>query len=81
MKDQKIKDLVKEIVKSVRRDLQIDWTSQDVTKARIRTDIRLLLLQHDYPYDEIDKITKRIFEQAFYLYRDYQPLFAQQGEN
>ena len=81
MKDQKIKDLVKEIVKSVRRDLQIDWTSQEVTKARIRTDIRLLLLQHNYPFEEVDKITKRIFEQAFYLYRDYQPLFAQQGVN
>lgn len=78
MKDKKIKDLVKEIVKSVRRDLQIDWTSQEVTKARIRTDIRLLLLQHDYPYDDVDNITKRVFEQAFYLYRDYQPVYATQ---
>ncbi len=76
MKDQKIKDLVREIVKSVRRDLQIDWTSQEVTKARIRTDIRLILLQHDYPIDEVDNITMKVFEQAFYLYRDYQPSFA-----
>jgi type I restriction enzyme R subunit len=71
LKDGKLKDLVKEIVSSVRRDLQIDWTSQEVTKARIRTDIRLILLQHDYAFDEIDKITKRIFEQAFSLYGNY----------
>lgn len=76
MKDRKIKDLVKEIVKSVRRDLQIDWTSQEVTKARIRTDIRLLLLQNDYPFEEVDRITERVFEQAFCLYKDYQPNFA-----
>lgn len=81
LKDPKIKELVKEIVKSVRRDLQIDWTSQEVTKARIRTDIRLILLQHNYPMDEVDEITKKIFEQAYYLYRDYQPLYAKQEIN
>ena len=69
--------LVKEIVKSVRRDLQIDWISQEVTKARIRTDVRLILLQHEYSYDEVDKITKRVFEQAFSLYGNYSPeMFA-----
>lgn len=77
MKDQKIKDLVRKIVKSVRRDLQVDWANQEVVKARIRTDIRLLLLQHNYPFEEVDKITKRIFEQAYYLYRDYQPLYTE----
>lgn len=73
LKDGKLKALVKQIVSSVRRDLQIDWTSQEVTKARIRTDIRLILLQHEYSFEEVDKITKRIFEQAFSLYSDYSP--------
>ncbi|MCX6705586.1 MAG: HsdR family type I site-specific deoxyribonuclease, partial [Candidatus Woesebacteria bacterium] len=73
IKDGKMKDLVKEIVKSVRRDLQIDWISQDVTKARIRTDVRLILLQHNYAFDEVDNITKRVFEQAFSLYGNYSP--------
>ena len=77
IKDQKMKDLVKKIVKAVRRDLQIDWTSQEVTKARIRTDIRLILLQHEYSFDEVDKITKRVFEQAYSLYGNYSPeMFA-----
>ena len=73
LKDGKMKALVKEIISSVRRDLQIDWTSQEVTKARIRTDIRLILLQHEYPFDDVDKITKGIFEQAFNLYGNYSP--------
>ena len=73
LKDGKLKELVKQIVSSVRRDLQIDWTSQEVTKARIRTDIRLILLQHEYSFEEVDKITKRIFEQAFSLYGNYSP--------
>jgi type I restriction enzyme R subunit len=73
LKDGKLKELVKQIVSSVRRDLQIDWISQEVTKARIRTDIRLILLQHEYSFEEVDRVTKKIFEQAFSLYSDYSP--------
>ncbi len=73
LKDGKMKEFVKEIVKAVRRDLQIDWISQEVTKARIRTDIRLILLQHQYSFEEVDKITNRVFEQAFSLYGNYSP--------
>lgn len=81
LNDVKMKNLVRKIVKSVRRDLQIDWTSQEVTKARIRTDVRLLLLQNNYPFDEVEKITKKVYEQAYYLYRDYQPLYAEYKQN
>lgn len=74
LKDKKLKKLVKEMIKTIRRDLQIDWTSQEVTKARIRTDIRLILLQHEYDFEEVDVITKKIFEQTFNLYKDYTPM-------
>lgn len=78
LKDERTKKLVKEIINSVRRDLQIDWISQDVTKARIKTDVRLILLQHNYPFEEAEKITGRVFDQAYSLYANYSPdMFAQ----
>jgi len=71
LKDKDLKKLVKELVKAIKRDLAIDWTNQEVIKARMRTNVRLLLLRNNYPYEEVDKITERIYEQAFFLYKDY----------
>ena len=76
LKDGKLKELVKELVKAVKRDLAIDWTNHEVIKARIRTNVRLLLLQHNVAFDEVDGITDRIYEQAFYLYKEYSPTYA-----
>ncbi|MGB9848028.1 MAG: type I restriction enzyme endonuclease domain-containing protein, partial [Minisyncoccia bacterium] len=71
--DNKIKELVKELVKTIRRDLAIDWTNSDIIKARIRDNVRFLLLQNDFKPEEAEEITNLIYEQAFYLYREYIP--------
>jgi len=39
--DERIKKLVKELVKMIRRDLTIDWTNNEIIKARIRDSVRL----------------------------------------
>jgi len=71
--DEKIKKLVKELVKMIRRDLTIDWTNNEIIKARIRDNARLLLLRNQFRPKEAEEITNLIYQQVFYLYRDYAP--------
>ena len=71
--DERIKELVKELVKLIRRDLTIDWTNNEIIKARIRDNARLLLLRNQFQPKETEEITNLIYQQAFYLYRDYAP--------
>ncbi|PJA55651.1 hypothetical protein CO165_02430, partial [Candidatus Roizmanbacteria bacterium CG_4_9_14_3_um_filter_33_18] len=56
LKDQGFKDLVKKIVKTLRRDIAIDWTNHEIIKARIRADVRLILLQHNISLGEVDQM-------------------------
>jgi len=76
LKDKELKSLVKELVSAVRRDLRIDWTDHEVTKARIRTNVRLILLRHNISFEEVDKITAKVYEQVRFLYQDYQPEYS-----
>jgi len=71
--DKRIKELVKELVKMIRRDLTIDWTNNEIIKARIRDNARLLLLRNQFRPREAEEITNLIYQQAFYLYKDYAP--------
>ena len=70
-----LKKLVKELVNTIKRDISIDWTNHEIIKARIRANVRLVLLRNNYAYEEVDKLTNKVFEQAFYLYKDFQPTY------
>ena len=76
LKDQGFKDLVKKIVKTLRRDIAIDWTNHEIIKARIRADVRLILLQHNISLGEVNQMIERIYEQAINLYKDYPRMYA-----
>jgi type I restriction enzyme R subunit len=73
LKNAELKKLVKELVKTIKRDITIDWTNHEIIKSRIRANVRLALLRNNYPYKEVDSLTNKIYEQAFYLYGDYSP--------
>lgn len=77
LRDKELKGLVKELVKTIKRDISIDWTNHEVIKARIRTDVRIILLRHNVSIEEAEKMVNKIYEQAFYLYKDYQQVFVQ----
>ncbi|OGK25658.1 hypothetical protein A3A46_04555 [Candidatus Roizmanbacteria bacterium RIFCSPLOWO2_01_FULL_37_13] len=66
-----LKKIVKEIVKLVRSDITIDWTNQEVIKARIRANVRLILLKNNFPYNEVDNLIELVYEQAEALYKDF----------
>jgi len=74
LKNGELKDLVKELVRIIKRDLTVDWTNNEVIKARIRANVRLLLLRKKFPIEQNKKILNSIFQQAFSLYRDFIPV-------
>ncbi|OGZ89683.1 MAG: hypothetical protein A2581_02860, partial [Candidatus Staskawiczbacteria bacterium RIFOXYD1_FULL_37_110] len=70
-KDEKTKFLIKELVKIIKRDVSVDWTNNEIVKARIRADVRLLLLRNDFAPTENEILLDSIFQQARFLYADY----------
>jgi len=69
--DDELKKLVKELVKIIRRDLTIDWTNNEIIKAKIMANVKRLLLINEFKPEETDEIAKLIYQQAEILYKDY----------
>jgi len=51
MGEGKLADIARELVKSVRRSVSVDWTSREDVRARLRSTIKRLLAKHGYPPD------------------------------
>ena len=72
-----IKEFVKELTKRIRRDLAIDWTNNETIKARIRQNVRLLLIQKGIVEQmQTERLIKSIYDEAFRVYREYLPMTA-----
>lgn len=71
LKNIQLKKLVKELVKSIREDITVDWTNHEIIKSRIRANVRLVLLRNNFPYEEVDNLTSMVYKQAESLYKDY----------
>jgi len=69
--DEEIKALVKELVKVIKRDLSVDWTNNDIIKARIRANIKLLFLRKGFKMEENERTLDLVYVQAKSLYRDF----------
>ncbi len=69
-----IKEFVKDLTKRVRRDLTIDWTNNETIKARIRQNVRLLIIQKgvsDMVHTE--RLIESIYQETVRVYREYVP--------
>ena len=69
-----IKDFVKELTKRIRRDLTIDWMNNENIKARIRQNVRLLLLQKGIVEQiQTERLINSIYTETVRVYREFQP--------
>jgi type I restriction enzyme R subunit len=68
-----LKNISKDLVKTIRSNLTVDWTHNEIIKPRIRANLSLLLLQKGFSPKELPKILESIMQQANLLYRDYSP--------
>ncbi len=69
-----IKKFVKDLTKRIRRDLAIDWTNNETIKARIRQNVRLLLLQKGFVEQiQTERLIESIYLETVRVYREYLP--------
>ncbi|KKR79006.1 MAG: Type I site-specific deoxyribonuclease, HsdR family [Candidatus Nomurabacteria bacterium GW2011_GWA2_40_9] len=70
-----IKEFVKGLTKRIRRDLAIDWTNNETIKARIRQNVRILLLQKGIVEEmQTKRLIESIYLETVRVYREYLPV-------
>lgn len=69
-----IKGFVKELTKRIRRDLSIDWLNNENIKAKIRQNVRLMLLQKGIvDAMQTERLIESIYMETVRVYREFQP--------
>ena len=56
--------IARELVKTVRTNVTIDWTLRENVRANLRRLVRRNLRKHGYPPDKQEKATRTVLEQA-----------------
>ncbi|MFD4469387.1 type I restriction endonuclease subunit R [Rhodococcus sp. NPDC058505] len=59
----KLADIARDLVAVMRRDIRTDWTQRDDVKAKLRSQIKRLLVRHGYPPDQQPAAIKLVLEQ------------------
>jgi type I restriction enzyme R subunit len=69
--DDTLKDIARELVKSVHENATIDWTMKENVRAKLRVMVRRILRRYGYPPDKQDKATQTVLEQAEVIAKDW----------
>ena len=62
--DETLRDIARELVETVRRNVTIDWTLRENVRANLRRLVKRVLRKHGYPPDKQEKATQTVLEQA-----------------
>ena len=62
--DETLRDIARELVGTVQRNVTIDWTMRENVRANLRRLVRRILRKHGYPPDRQEKATLTVLEQA-----------------
>ena len=62
--DEVLRTIARELVKTVRRNVTIDWTLRETVRAQLRVLVKRVLRKHGYPPDKQEKATRIVLEQA-----------------
>ena len=62
--DQTLRDIARELVKTVRNNVTIDWTLRENVRANLRRLVRRILRKYGYLPDKQEKATQTVIEQA-----------------
>ena len=69
--DKALRDIARELVKSVRANTTIDWTVKETVRAKLRVTVRRILRRHGYPPDKQEQATQTVLKQAELLSSDW----------
>jgi len=79
--DPEVAAIARDLVKSIKADLSVDWADHEATEAAIRAKIKRLLRRHHFsakPADggkPLDRVADLVLEQAPTLYRYWPEIF------
>ena len=62
--DETLRDIARELVETVRKNIRIDWTLRENVRAHLRRLVKRILRKHGYPPDKQEKATRTVLEQA-----------------
>ena len=62
--DETLRDIARELVRTVRSNVTIDWTLREDVRARLRVLVKRILRRYGYPPDKQKKATQTVLEQA-----------------
>ena len=62
--DETLRDIARELVETVRKNVRIDWTLRENVRANLRRLVKRVLRKHGYPPDKQEKATGTVLEQA-----------------
>ena len=69
--DENLRFIARELVKTVRDNVTIDWTAKEAVRAKIRVMVKRILRKHGYPPDKQEKATQTVLQQAELLCADW----------
>ena len=59
-----LKQIARELVAAVRKNVTIDWTMRESVRAQLRVLVKRILRRHGYPPDKQEKATETVLKQA-----------------
>ena len=62
--DETLRTIARELVKTVRNNVTIDWTLRENVRAHLRRLVKRILRKYGYPPDKQEKATRTVLEQA-----------------
>ncbi len=62
--DETLRGIARELVRTVRNNVTIDWTLRENVRAQLRVMVKRILRKYGYPPDKQEKATQTVLEQA-----------------
>ncbi len=69
--DATLRTIARELVKTIRSNVTIDWTLRENVRANLRRLVRRILRRYGYPPDKQERATRTVLEQAEVLSADW----------
>ena len=64
LSDPNLYPIAREVAKSIRANVSIDWTIKESVRAKLRTAVKRVLLKYGYPPDKQESATDLVLQQA-----------------
>ena len=62
--DDSLRNIARELVEKVSRNIRLDWTQRENVQARLRVIVKRILKKYGYPPDKQERATQTVLEQA-----------------